>query len=108
MLSLVSSFGKWSGGVPVALALLHLTVRSNAVSVTLACFVKPDTSEQLPRTLPPRDLVAVSGSNIWKTTLTSYTTVYARGIISSFLASQDTSRLTDHHSYVIIVTNGDD
>ena len=93
----MSSFGKWSGGVPVALALLHLIVRSDAVSVTLACFVstsKPDTSEQLPRT--PRDLAAVSGSNICKTTLTSYTTVYARGIISSFLASQDTSRLTDH------------
>ena len=74
-------------------------MRSDAVSVTLACFVstsKPDTSEQLPRTLPPRDLAAVSGSNICKTTLTSYTTVYARGIISSFSASQDTSSLTDH------------
>ena len=86
-------------------------MRSDAVSVKLACFVStstPNTSAQPPRTSPHRDLAAVSGSNICKTTLTSYTTVYARGIISSFLASQDTSRLTDHHSYVIIVTNGDD
>ena len=73
-------------------------MRSKDVSVTLACFVstsKPVTSKQLPKALPPKDLTAVSGYSIWPTTLTSYTKVNARGIISSFSTSQGTSSPTD-------------
>jgi hypothetical protein len=72
-------------------------VRGDCVSETLAGFVltsKALISVQLPKTLPLKDLVVVSGYSLWQTTPPSYAKVGARGIILSFLASPGFSRTT--------------